>query len=44
MNRWVKEAGENVLLEIQKRINPPPTRLDNSNPYWIAFKNVADEM
>lgn len=40
----MKEAGENISVEIQKGMNPPPTRFDDSNSYWVAFKNATDEM
>lgn len=45
INKWCKEAGEGVWIEYQqKESQVPPTKLDESNPYWIAFKKAADDM
>lgn len=45
LERWCKEAGEGVWIEYEVKQPPVPiTRLDASNPYWIAFKSVANEM
>lgn len=45
INQWCKEAGEGVSIEFEQR-NPcvPCTKLDASNPYWVAFKGAADEL
>ncbi|KAF2893524.1 hypothetical protein ILUMI_12649 [Ignelater luminosus] len=45
LNEWCKEAGDGVWIEYQqKRPRIPPTKLDESNPYWIAFKKASDNM
>lgn len=44
MNQWVKEAGENMTLKVDKHLNPPPTPIDSSNSYWMAFKSATDEL
>ncbi|XP_013142888.1 PREDICTED: aminoacylase-1-like [Papilio polytes] len=45
ITRWCKEAGDGVTFEFeQKNPNVECTKLDNSNPYWIAFKGVCDEL
>ncbi|XP_044734617.1 aminoacylase-1-like [Chrysoperla carnea] len=43
--QWCKEAGEGVTIEFLQRNNRAPvTPLDNTNPWWIAFKSVTDEL
>ncbi|KAF2880504.1 hypothetical protein ILUMI_25675 [Ignelater luminosus] len=45
LNKWCKEADEGVWIEYQQKDSQvPPTKLDESNPYWIAFKKAADNM
>ncbi|XP_023936471.2 aminoacylase-1 [Bicyclus anynana] len=45
VQQWCKEAGEGVTYEFeQKNPNVEVTKTDNTNPYWVAFKSVADEM
>lgn len=45
LNQWCKEAGEGVWIEYEvKQRAIPSTRLDDSNPYWVAFKTAADEL
>lgn len=42
---WCKEAGEGVTIEFEQK-NPcvECTKIDTSNPYWVAFKAAADEL
>lgn len=41
----MEEAGEDVDLDILfKGSRPEPTRVDNSNPYWIALKEATDHL
>ncbi|XP_011297555.1 aminoacylase-1 [Fopius arisanus] len=42
---WCKEAGENVTITFEQK-NPriESTKLDDSNPFWIAFKKSCDEL
>lgn len=42
VRKWCDEAGKNVDLEIIKRPYFPPTKLDNNNIYWMAFKDVFE--
>lgn len=45
INDWCKEAGSNINIEFeQKDPKTPCTKLDNSNPWWVAFKKVTDEL
>lgn len=41
---WEKEAGENVTIKIKKGLRVEPTRIDDSNPYWVAFKNATEQL
>lgn len=42
---WLKEAGEGVTYEFEQK-NPKVecTKTDNTNPYWVAFKNTTDSL
>ncbi|XP_030021926.2 aminoacylase-1 [Manduca sexta] len=43
--RWCTEAGAGVTYSFsQKDPYTPSTKLDDSNPFWIAFKNAADNL
>ncbi|CAG9760516.1 unnamed protein product [Ceutorhynchus assimilis] len=45
IKQWCKEAGSDVWIEWeQKEPQVPATKIDNSNPYWVAFKDAADEL
>ncbi|KAK9892863.1 hypothetical protein WA026_022544 [Henosepilachna vigintioctopunctata] len=45
LNRWCKEAGQGINVTYdQKQPQVPVTKLDNSNPYWVAFKEATDEL
>lgn len=41
---WCREAGEGVSIEYEQK-NPQirSTKLDDSNPFWLAFKNAIDK-
>lgn len=42
---WCNEAGEDVTIEYeQKEDNVGNTPIDNTNPYWVAFKQAADDL
>ncbi|CAG9785557.1 unnamed protein product [Diatraea saccharalis] len=45
VKQWFAEAGPNVTYEFEQR-NPfvECTKLDATNPYWVAFKGAADAM
>ena len=43
--KWAKESGENIEIEfLVKETQIPPTKIDQSNVYWAAFKKAVDEM
>ncbi|KAL5278507.1 ACY1.2 family protein [Megaselia abdita] len=43
--QWIKEAGGGIEIEFtQKEALVEATKIDASNPYWIAFKSVIDEL
>ncbi|XP_011686400.1 PREDICTED: aminoacylase-1 [Wasmannia auropunctata] len=45
IKRWCEEAGPDVTYSFkQKNPKSKATKLDNSNPYWIAFKKTCDEI
>lgn len=45
IDQWCKEAGPGVWIEYeQKEDQVTPTKLDNSNPYWLAFKDATDKL
>ncbi|XP_059487920.1 aminoacylase-1-like [Neocloeon triangulifer] len=45
INGWCKEAGEGTYITYTQKNNfVPNTALDNSNPWWIAFKSACDKM
>ncbi|XP_055303620.1 aminoacylase-1-like [Sitodiplosis mosellana] len=44
IKRWANEAGKNIVLDINRGIKPPPTDVNSSNQYWIAFKNATDKL
>lgn len=45
IDTWSKEAGKDVRYEyVNKMPYVPPTILDNSNQWWITFKNECDKM
>ncbi|XP_060530070.1 aminoacylase-1 isoform X2 [Cylas formicarius] len=42
---WCREAGPDVFIEYSQKGTPvPATKLDNSNPFWIAFKQTTDAL
>ncbi|XP_017046431.1 aminoacylase-1-like [Drosophila ficusphila] len=42
---WCEEAGGGIELEFEMK-NPfvEPTKIDSSNPYWLAFKKALDDL
>ncbi|CAH0555897.1 unnamed protein product [Brassicogethes aeneus] len=45
VNQWCREAGSDVFMEFcQKQPQIAPTRIDASNPYWVAFKQAASKI
>lgn len=45
MQQWGTEAGGGVTVKNQFR-DPkvPPTKTDNSNPFWVAFQNAVKKL
>jgi aminoacylase len=45
IKRWCEEAGPDVTYYFEEK-NPKVenTKLDNSNPFWLAFKKICDEI
>jgi len=45
IKQWCEEAGTDVTYSFEQK-NPKVenTKLDDSNPYWIAFKKKCDEI
>ncbi|KAM3957096.1 aminoacylase-1-like [Aphomia sociella] len=45
IKRWCSEAGEGVYYTSQQK-DPyvAPTKTDDSNPYWLAFKGAFDQL
>ncbi|XP_017778468.1 PREDICTED: aminoacylase-1-like [Nicrophorus vespilloides] len=45
LQRWCKEAGKDVAME-NRPLAPlvQPTKLDESNKYWMTFKSTIDKL
>lgn len=43
IQNWIHEAGEGISYSFEEK-NPfvENTKLDETNPFWLAFKNVCD--
>ncbi|XP_068633813.1 aminoacylase-1-like [Battus philenor] len=45
IKQWCAEAGNGVTYNFsQKDAYVPSTPVDDSNPYWLAFKDAADKL
>lgn len=45
VQEWCLNAGPGVYVKFKNNpIRVKPTAIDNSNPWWIAFKNECDKM
>lgn len=45
LQKWCEESGDGIKLTfLAKDERVEPTKLDETNPYWIAFQNKANEM
>ncbi|CAL7942683.1 unnamed protein product [Xylocopa violacea] len=45
IKRWCQEAGSDVTYSFeQKNSKIENTKLDESNPFWIAFKKACDDL
>lgn len=44
VDRWCQEAGGNITRKTLVRgEKQTATRIDDSNPYWVAFKKASIE-
>lgn len=45
MRRWCEEAGGEIEMYFRhKEPKAPLTTIDQTNPFWVAFKQVTDEL
>lgn len=45
IQKWCVESGDGIeLTYISKEERVEPTKLDETNPYWVALENKANEM
>lgn len=45
VQEWCRNAGPGVYVKFKNNpIRVKPTAIDDSNPWWIAFKNECDKM
>jgi len=45
IRKWCAEAGEGIDIIFEaKEDSAEPTKIDASNPYWMAFKQGLDEL
>lgn len=45
IKKWCKEAGDDVWIEWEQKEDAVEiTKLDDSNPYWLAFKAACDKL
>lgn len=46
INNWCEEAGGNIEISYEsKKPKVEPTKIDVTNPYWVAFKScICDEL
>ena len=45
IKKWCEEAGTDVTYSFeQKDPKIENTKLDNSNPFWLAFKKACDDL
>lgn len=46
LKQWCDEAGGNVTMQHfgDEPVKEQVTAVDDSNPYWLAFKRATDEV
>lgn len=46
ITRWCEEAGGNIEISYEsKKPKVEPTKIDDTNPYWVAFKScICDDL
>lgn len=44
INGWCEEAGGDIqIIYVSKQPYVVPTKIDDSNPFWMAFKSVMND-
>lgn len=44
LHRWCEEAGGNITIKyLSKDEKQQMTVVDDSNPFWVAFKSAVDD-
>ncbi|KAI8043868.1 hypothetical protein M5D96_000011, partial [Drosophila gunungcola] len=45
LNKWCDDVGGGIEITYeQKQPKVPPTAIDDSNPFWLAFKEATEEL
>lgn len=45
LNTWLEESGDGLEINFTAKDDfIEPTKLDDSNPYWVAMKKATDDM
>ncbi|XP_016977914.1 aminoacylase-1B-like [Drosophila rhopaloa] len=45
LHKWCDDVGGGIEITYeQKQPKVPPTAIDDSNPFWLAFKKATDEL
>lgn len=45
IKQWCEEAGGNITIkQFGEAVKEPVTIVDDTNPFWMAFKNATDEV
>ncbi|XP_055692556.1 aminoacylase-1-like [Lutzomyia longipalpis] len=45
LQQWCTEAGGGIEMEFERKDHKSPaTKLNEENPFWVAFKEATDEM
>lgn len=44
LKQWCQEAGGNITINyVARGVKEKMTKVDDSNPFWVAFKSALDE-
>lgn len=45
LRKWCDEISEGIVIEFeQKQPKVPPTKIDKTNPYWVAFEEAINKL
>lgn len=45
LSQWCQEAGGNITIDyIARKDREKLTKVDDTNPFWMAFKSVIDTL